>query len=339
MPRLTREERHRALGMLEGGLSQSQVARRLGCNQCTIARLIQRNHATGSVDDRQRPGRERVTTERQDRQIQNLHLRDRFRTASRTARETPGRNNPRISSPTVRRRLRHFGLNARRPMIGPELTPVRRQARSLWCRQHDRWTIRDWNGVLFSDESRICVDRADGRERVWRRRNERYANCCIRQRNRWGGPSVMVWAGVSANYRTPLVVIQGNLTAQRYIDTVLRPHVIPFLRDHRRVTTFQHDNARPHAARLTTAYLQNENVNVLPWPAYSPDLNPIEHLWDDLKRRLSMRIPRPENQRQLITALHEEWDTLPQNRFRRLVSGMRRRCTACLAAGGGHTRY
>ena len=120
------------------------------------------------------------------------HLRDRFRTASRTACETPGRRNRRISSPTVRRRLRQFQLHARRPVRGPDLTPERRRVHLEWCHRHELWTQINWNCVLFTDESRFCMDLADGRERVWRRRGERYADCCIRQFNRWGGPSVMV---------------------------------------------------------------------------------------------------------------------------------------------------
>lgn len=266
MPRLNPDERWRALGMVQAGLSYSEVGRRFNCSHHTIRRLVQRHGETGSVADRPRPGRERVTTPDQDRYILNQHLRDRFRTASRPARETPGRHNPRISSPTVRRRLRAANLNARRPLRGNVMTHQRRHNRLQWCQERLRWTQRQWGAVLFTDESRFCVDHADGRERVWRRRGERYAPCCIRQVNGWGGPSVMVWAGISLHHKTPLVVVEGTLTAQRYIRDILEPHVVPFLQQHQDVGIFQQDNARPHAAGVTRRFLEGQNVQTLPWP-------------------------------------------------------------------------
>ena len=107
----------------------------------------------------------------------------------------------------------------------------------------------------------------------------------------------MVWGGITGNARTPLVVINGNLTGVRYRDEILQAHVVPFLRQH--TVTLQHDNARPHVARVVT----QQNVNVLPWPAISPDLSPIEHAWDEMERRLRQLPNQPVTLAELSRAL------------------------------------
>ena len=104
-------------------------------------------------------------------------------------------------------------------------------------------------------------------------------------------------------------------------------------------TQFQHDNARPHVARIVTQYLQQHDVHVLPWPAFSPDLSPIEHAWNELDRRVRQRPAQAHNVQELAEALAEEWHTIPQRTFQRLVGSMRRRILACIAARGGYTRY
>jgi transposase len=98
-----------------------------------------------------------------------------------------------------------------------------------------------------------------------------------------------------------------NLNAQRYCDEILRPIVI-----HHHHLMFQHDNARPHVARICTQFLEAENVPVLPWPAYSPDMSPIEHVWDALVQSVRQRVPVHANIQQLRTAIEEEWDNIPQ---------------------------
>ena len=94
----------------------------------------------------------------------------------------------------------------------------------------------------------------------------------------------MVWGGIMGRRKTNLIVLQGNLNAQGYINHILLPEAIPFLQMHG--PAMMHDNARPHVARICRQFLNRINVNVLPWPAVSPDINPIEHIWDYLGRKV-----------------------------------------------------
>ena len=92
----------------------------------------------------------------------------------------------------------------------------------------------------------------------------------------------MVWGGVSYNYRTDLVLVPGNLTEQRYVNDILCPVVVPMARRIGRSFIFQDDNARPHIACVAVDFLKQQGIVTLQWTAKSPDLSPIEHLWDVL---------------------------------------------------------
>ncbi len=93
---------------------------------------------------------------------------------------------------------------------------------------------------------------------------------------------------------------------------------MPFIHDHHLM--LQHDTARPHAARICMQFLEAENIPVLAWPAYSPDMSPIEHVWDALDRRIRQRVPVPANIRQLYTAIEEEWTNIPQETINNLIN-------------------
>lgn len=341
MPRLTNDDRGRAVGMLAAGVAAREVAAIHGVHHTTIYRLQRRVAIDGAVCDRPRPGRPRVTTYRQDRGIRLAHLRNRFHTAAATARTTIGLHGLEISSRTVRRRLAEGGLSSRRPYVGPILTDRHRRVRREWALNDAYLDDHGWRDVVFSDESRFSLGQADGRVRVYRRSGERYADACVMERNRLGGPSVMVWGAINSLFRSDLVVIEGNLNARRYIDEILQPAVVPLMQRHGGVEhfVFQQDNARPHSANITQAFLREHGIRVMPWPSLSPDMNCIEHLWDILGRRVYQHIPRPQTRAQLVEALLHHWHAIPLAQIRTLVRSMPNRLRACLNANGGHTRY
>ncbi|GFY28960.1 transposable element Tcb2 transposase [Trichonephila clavipes] len=96
---------------------------------------------------------------------------------------------------------------------------------------------------------------------------------------------------------------------------------------------FQQDNAHPHTARVAHDFLRH--FQTLPWPARSPDLSPVEHVWDQLKRQ----IPSCHSVQDLELPVQDLWAHLPQDNIRCLIKSMPDRVATCIEAGGGPTRY
>ncbi|GFT16855.1 transposable element Tcb2 transposase [Trichonephila clavipes] len=126
--------------------------------------------------------------------------------------------------------------------------------------------------------------------------------------------------------------MRGTFTGQRYVDDILRPHVGPFLNG-LPGAIFQQDNARPHRARVAQDFLRH--FQTLPWPARSPDLFPVEHVCDQLKRQM----PSCHSVQDLELAVQDMFAHLLQDNIRCLINSMPDRVVACIAAGGGPTRY
>ena len=147
----------------------------------------------------------------------------------------------------------------------------------------------------------------------------------------------MVWGGIRGRRKTNLIVVQGNINAQGCINKILQTEAVPFLQRHG-PAILMHDNARPHVARICRQFLNRNNVNILPWPAVSPDMNPIEDIWDYLGRNVRAR-GNVHNLRDLEKALIQESNNIPNVVIRRYVRSMRSRLAACINNRGGHTRY
>jgi transposase len=142
------------------------------------------------------------------------------------------------------------------------------------------------------------------------------------------GGGVMMWAAISNDRKTDLVHTPGNLTAVRYRDEILQLHLMHVFDREREL--FHQNNARPNTARVAIHYIEQNNINALPWPSKSPDLNPIEHLWDQLDKRVRQRQSPPQTLDQRLQMLQQKWRTIPRNNVRNLIESMPRRCRAVL---------
>ncbi|GFX38507.1 transposable element Tcb1 transposase [Trichonephila clavipes] len=148
----------------------------------------------------------------------------------------------------------------------------------------------------------------------------------------------MVWGGIGYHSRTPLVRIASTLNSQRYISEVLEPVVLPYLQG--LVTAiFQQDNARPHVARIVQRFFVNHQIELLPWPAHSPDFSPIENMWSMVTQRLTQITPPAVTPDQLWQRVDVAWSAVPQEHIQSLFESMPRRVAAVIFNNGGYSGY
>ncbi|GFX99802.1 transposable element Tcb1 transposase [Trichonephila clavipes] len=143
---------------------------------------------------------------------------------------------------------------------------------------------------------------------------------------------VTVWGVIAYNTRSPLVLIHGTITAQRYVHDIQQTHVLP-LRQRLPGAIFQQNNARPHTARVSQDCLRT--VTTLPLPSRSPDLSPIEHIWDHLGRLIG----HPTNLNKLEARLEQIWNEMSEDIIQNLYASMPNRISSCIRAKGGSTGY
>ncbi|GFU05304.1 transposable element Tcb1 transposase [Trichonephila clavipes] len=200
--------------------------------------------------------------------------------ASDLSRQLSSATGTTVSRQTVYRRLGHIGLYARRTVRSVPLTATHCRLRLTWKREHALWTPQQWSCVMFSDESRYSLQSDSRRTLIWRALRTRYHQENIFERNRYGGAGWLVRGGIILGSRTGLNVQSVTMTGYIYLTTSIREqHVRLFRGAMGAEFLFMDDNARPHRANIVDECLQLEDMTCMYWPEYSPDFNPIQHVW------------------------------------------------------------
>ncbi|GFV47582.1 transposable element Tcb2 transposase [Trichonephila clavipes] len=256
-----------------------------------VGRIWNRFLETESAGRKPGQSRRRATTPNEDRYLMLTARRHRNMNATLLQQHLRSATDTRVSTQTVRNRLHGVGLYARRPL--------------------SHFSVHPDNRRIF-----ILGDRGS-------RNNPAFVHESVR----FGGGGVLVYGGISIDGRTDLYIIRdGPLTARRYRDEILRPIVVPYAAAIGDDFILMDDNSRLHRANLVENSLFEEGIVQIEWPACSPDVNPIEHVWDALGRRVTSRQPPPQTLQELERALLEEWDRIPQFVINSIIDSMPQRC-------------
>ncbi|GFW49781.1 transposable element Tcb2 transposase [Trichonephila clavipes] len=310
--------RGRIIGKLEEGRCVTSGAAEFGIAHSIVSRLWRQFQTTGTAIRGFSSGRPRGTTPADDRYIVLQARRNRRQTVGEISRRTTQATGRPISRFTVARRLHGGGLFARRPVRCVSLTPAHRR------RHESRFS-------LSSDSHRILI---------WGERGSRNHPSNIIKRDRYGGRGVLVWGGIMLGSRTDLHIFDaGSVNGTRYCNEILLPYVRLFRGAMGLQFLFMDDNAPCHRTVAAEQLLESEDIERMDWLARSPDLNPIEHVWDFLGRRLTARTFPPVTIRELRLALQDEWAAMPQQLIDTLILSMGKRCETCLSIRGDHIPY
>ncbi|GFW79852.1 transposable element Tcb2 transposase [Trichonephila clavipes] len=297
-------EAWRVVGRLEGGQTQAELAQAIEVSQSVISRIWKRFLEIGSAGRIPGQGRRRATTPNEDRYLVLTARRHRNMNATLLQQHLRSATGTRVSTQTVRNRLHGVGLYAHRPM--------------------SRFSVQPDNRRIF----------------IWRDRGSRNNPAFVHESVRFGGRGVLVYGGISIDVRTSLYSIRdGPLTALRYRDEILRTIVVPYTAAIGDDFILVDDNCRPHRANLVEDLLFEEGIVRMERPACSPDMNPIEHAWDALGRRVVGRQPPLQTLQEMEIALLEKWNRIPQLVINNLIDSMPQKCSTLLVVRGNHTPY
>ncbi len=255
-----------------------------------------------------------------------------------------------VSAKTVYRLLKEEGITNWRCKKRPLLTPEVAGKRYAWALAHEDWGFDKWAKIIWSDER--SVGRGTGKRREWcfRTPAQKWDKNMVQPYKKGHDFSIMVWACFWELERSNLYALERDCEAKKngysarsYI------HVLDdnLLGIYQPGLVFMQDNAPIHTAEAVALWFRENGINVMEWPPYSPDMNPIEHLWFLLKEHV-YKVNPPINdvnggedkiKEALFDALYKAWEALDEYYLHDLVWSMERRVKALIASEGWYTKY
>jgi hypothetical protein len=287
-------------------------------------------------------GPKSTVSEHLQRKITRLILTGKCQTAVDVKASLQVNDQVEVSADIIRRILKNKGLVARIKKKTPFLSKRHCQLRLEFALKYKNWTKQAWKKVVWSDESKFDIFNTARRQYYWKLPGTPLQDSHVKATVKYPG-SIMIWGCFTEKGLGFLSRIDNILDGELY-RKILDDEFMMTL-DYFHLSTkniiFQQDNDPKHTANLTKQWFVDNNVRVLSWPPQSPDLNPIEHLWDEIDRRLRKLYDHPTSKDDLWRIIQDVWNDLHEdtNVYIKLIESMPERIQDVIKAKGGYTRW
>ena len=326
------------LSLLDAGHSGEAIAKQTGVSPSAISKLRSKKHSALPKAIGGRPSKLSPTN---IRHAQHLITSGRAENAVQVTKALSNIINEPLSASTVRLHLKKSGMKAVVKSKRPILSARHRKARLDFAYAHKDWTVEDWKKVIWSDETKINRLGSDGCKWAWKRSGEGLSDRLVDGTLKFGGGSLMMWGCMTWEGVGFASKIDGRMDGDLYLQ-ILKDELkqtLEYYGFNPPDTIFQQDNDPKHTCKKVKEWLEEQEFDTMGWPAQSPDLNPIEHLWGWLKRRLAEYENPPNGIHELWERVQMEWERIPVEECQKLIESMPRRVQAVLKAKGGYTKY
>jgi transposase len=338
MRKLSSSRIHYILSLLDSGMSGREISRQTRLSPSTLSRIRSEHRPHLPKSSGGRPTK--LTSANIDYARRIIRMK-KVENATQATKVLQNIINTPLSSQTLRRHFKKRGMKAVVKRKKPLLKPRHRKARLEFAERHAEWTLEDWKRVIWSDETKINRLGSDGRKYVWKDADEDLNDRLVEGTVKFGGGNIMMWGCMSWDGVGYATRIEGKMDANLYVQ-ILEDELQNTLEYYGMEVgdvIFQQDNDPKHTSKKAKEWFENHDMEVLKWPAQSPDMNPIEHLWDHLKKRLDEYEESANSVKELWDRVERLWEEIPKEVCQNLIESMPRRLAAVIRAKGGHTKY